>query len=337
MALLPASATKIPPLTGRRARLDETDLAVDVQSDGSRLPDYTMANTPGPSGGKASPATASARIRHDNPMDIISKSTHRVLAYIGALNGQGVHPRREIVDAYAANPERTHRAGRSMQQIVETMFVLQPVPTETFCHYLARLSWINDDVQHVELTPIGRALLQALNAPAIEDMTTNVFEVVLDPDNPFAYAQAFSGLSSAHDALLVEPYLRFEQFMDVARFENIVRALVGSNLRANDYELLASGLASLPPDRPFEIRKTTASHDRYLIPAGDGPVLMLGSSLSGIGKKVSTITTLGDVTSRALRATYETIWRDAEPIEPAKRSIESVTDAGAPTEHESDE
>jgi hypothetical protein len=127
--------------------------------------------------------------------------------------------------------------------------------------------------------------------------------------------------------LLVEPYFRLQQLMDVAPFDNIVRVLVGSKLSQRDYELIATGLASL--ERTIEVRKAADLHDRYLIPAVEGSVMMLGASLGGIGKKVSTMTTLGPVASQALRDAHEAIWSDAEPIEP-KRPI-------APLSAESDE
>ncbi|MCW2835344.1 MAG: uncharacterized protein JWN68_3297 [Nocardioides sp.] len=231
-----------------------------------------------------------------------------------------------MVNAFADNPEQqfSEEAGifavlTSTRSSLSSVFDIQRVADETFCQYLARLSWINDDTaEAVELTPAGRALLKALNSPALEETTADVFEIVLNPDNPFAYAQALSGLSTVKNALLVEPYFRLDQLMDVAEFDNIVRVLVGSRLKAAEYDLLATGIASLRDGRSIEIRKTADLHDRYLIPAEDGGVLMLGASLGAIGKKVSTMTTLGQVASRALRDAHEQIWCEAEPIEPKK-------------------
>ena len=232
-------------------------------------------------------------------------------------------PPRQIVNAFADAPEQefTTEGGISaLTQIRNVMGVWaeRDVAAETFCQYMARLGWINDDAGAAELTPVGRALLKALNAPVLEVATTDVFEVVLSPDNPFAYAQALHSLSSVDGALLVEPYFRLQQLMDVAEFESIVRVLVGDRLKVAEYDLLATGLASVRDGRTIEIRKTADLHDRYLIPAEDAAVLMLGASLGGIGKKFSTITTLGPVASRALRDAHEQIWREAEPVEPKK-------------------
>ncbi|MEO5661656.1 MAG: hypothetical protein ABIR39_00095, partial [Nocardioides sp.] len=122
----------------------------------------------------------------------------------------------------------------------------------------------------VELTVVGRALLKALNSPVLEETAADVFEIVLDPDNPFAYAQALGVLSATKHALLVEPYFRLEQLMDVADFENIERVMVGPGLNKRDLDLLATGLAALSEDRSLEVRIAQSLHDRYLIPSGDG-------------------------------------------------------------------
>lgn len=277
-------------------------------------------------------------VRHHSPVEIVNEDTHRVLAYVDALNRHGVRPHCEVVNEFACNPERKYRSDGilAVRSSLATILDGQRKPTETFCQYLARLSWINDDpAERVELTPIGRALLRALNSPTIEETSTDVFEVVLSPDNPFAYAQALGGLSYAKEALLVEPYLRLDQLIDIAGLDNIVRVLVGGNLKSKEYELLATGLASLPEGRSLEIRKAQSLHDRYLISKGEGQVLMLGASLGGIGKKVSTMTTLGEVASRALRDAHEAIWREAERIEPKKPAIVASALTGSAKESES--
>ena len=267
-------------------------------------------------------------IRNTADVEIVSEEVHRVLAYVEALNRHGVRPARALVDEFAARPDRkrptaTFPAMRTAAQMIGAMVASWDLDTsggETFCEYLARLSWIADTAQ-VELTPAGRALLKALNAPALEDASTDVFEVVLGPDNPFAYAQTLGMLSRSPRALLVEPYFRLEQLMDVAELDNIERVLLGPGVKRRDLEVLATGLAALPDERPLQVRVAAALHDRYLIPAGEEPVVMLGASLGGIGKKVSTITSLGDLASRALRQAHEDIWTDAAPLEPKTKAI----------------
>lgn len=257
----------------------------------------------------------------------MSEQTHRVLAYVDALNRHGVKPSPRWVDQFAEEPKRRVAMVGGLSSIATVwseMMSEREVPKETFTQYMTRLGWVAANDGQVELSRLGRALLKALNAPALEEAGTDVFEIVLDPKNPFAYAQALGGLMHAKDALLVEPYFRLDQLMDIAELDNITRVLVGSRLKPREYEVLATGLAALPANRRLEVRKAPELHDRYLIPADDGGVLMLGASLGGIGKKVSTMTTLGDVASRALRQAFEQIWRAAEIIERRERASQSV-------------
>ncbi len=250
-------------------------------------------------------------------MDIVTKQSHRVLAYVEALNRHGVKPHPYLVNQFAEQPDqRVERVGGFQAITLLAMLGERTVPKETFTDYMARLGWVTVVSERVELSTIGRALLKALNAPAIEETTADVFEIVLDPKNPFAYAQALGGMSSVKNALLVEPWFRLEQLIVMAEFDNITRVLIGSKLKPAEYELLATGLAALSRERKLEIRKAQDLHDRYLIPADDGNVRMLGVSLGGIGKSVSTMTTLGEVASRALREAHEELWRRAEVIEP---------------------
>lgn len=265
-------------------------------------------------------------------MDIVSEETHRVLAYLDALNRHGVRPDRQWIDEFAEEPDQlVERVGGLGSIRAATLIAMslgeRIVAQETFTDYMARLGWVTIDSRHIELSNMGRALLNALNAPAIEE-TADVFEIVLDPADPFAYAQALGLMSSVKNALLVEPYFRLDQLMDVAPFDNITRVLLGSRLKPREYDVLATGLAALPSGRKLEIRKVRDLHDRYLIPAEAGHVLMLGASLGGIGKKVSTMTTLGEVASRALREAHEELWRGAEVVQPRTQQPDTGDSGG---------
>lgn len=256
-------------------------------------------------------------------MEIVSEHTHRVLAYVDALNRHGVKPQPGVVNEFAKKPEQllstTSPIAGAMytRALLRSMLMFQPssVEAETFCQYMTRLKWTYDKAV-VELTPVGRALLKALNSPVLEETTADVFEIVLSPDNEFAYAQALGALGSVKQALLVEPYFRLEQLMDVAELDNIERVLIGPNMKPRELKVLATGLATVVEQRPLEVRIAKALHDRYLVPKDEGAVLMLGISLGGIGKKVSTLTTLGALASQALREAHEAIWNEAETLKP---------------------
>lgn len=261
-------------------------------------------------------------------MEIVPESTHRLLAYVGALNQQGVNPHPSFVEEFATQPDRkSESAGglnRSLELLKQTI-LFGPPSLESAVDHMYRLGWAHND-RGVALTVIGRALLKALNAPAIEDLNSDVFEFVLDKDNPFAYAQTIGALSNIEDGLLVDPYFRLEQLLDIAELDNVTRILIGTRLKKAEYEALSHALAAIGEQRAIEVRKAGDLHDRYLIPRTDGQALMLGCSIGGIGKKVSTLTTLSTLSTRALRDAHETIWDDAEPVRP-KGDNESAAQA----------
>lgn len=265
-------------------------------------------------------------------MEIVDPEIHRVLSYIDALNKHGQKPQSELVDGFADAPDRKYLresgilALAQMRRQIATLGE-RTTAAETVCQYLARLGWICSEGK-VELTPIGRALLKSLNAPALEDATVDVVEVVLSPENPFAYVQALNALASVEDALLVEPYFRLQQLIDIAELDNITRVLLSNRVGQREIGLLASGIATLDKDRAIEIRTATDLHDRYLIPSEEGMAMMLGASLGGIGRKVSTLTTLGEVASHAIREAHEEIWKSAELVEPKAVTTASTEDKG---------
>lgn len=253
-------------------------------------------------------------------MEIVDEGTHRVLAYIETLNRQGVAPTTAQVNAFANNPRpKTSGSLAALGTLSAELDRIAGSSTESPRDYLSRLGWVSVSNDRIELTKIGKALLKGLNSPSL-DSSADVVEIVLDPANPFAYAQALEALGSRGPSMLVEPYFRLKQLMSVAQLNNIGRVLLGTRISKNDEAVLATGLVALPAALRPRLRAAENLHDRYLIPAGDESVLMLGASLGGIGKKVSTVTTLGEVASKALRDAHERLWDRATAIEPSSTS-----------------
>lgn len=251
-------------------------------------------------------------------MEIVDDKTHRVLAYVGALNQHGVRPNADLVDEYADRPKRRSTrvggiGGLSSLARLEKAVYGRPTFKETESEYIERLGWALNTSSGVSLTSAGRALLKALNASVLESDTVDIVEVVLDADDPFAYATAIGALANAGESLLVDPYFRVSQLVDIQEVDNITRILVGSGMKNGDYQALAVGLKAVSQG-PLEIRKASGLHDRYLIPDGPGNALMIGTSLGGVGRKVSTLTSLGEPATDALRQLHESIWADAEVI-----------------------
>jgi hypothetical protein len=151
---------------------------------------------------------------HHCGMEIGDAETHRVLAYVDALNRQGVTPHCSFVDEFGDAAERrmTRRGGMTAMgtlHAVATSVNGSIAPGETYTAHLKRLGWlVCSDGGSVTVTHMGRGLLKALNAPSMDADSGSVVEVVRDPENPFAYTRAMNSLTTVEDALLVEPYFR---------------------------------------------------------------------------------------------------------------------------------
>ena len=81
--------------------------------------------------------------------------------------------------------------------------------------------------------------------------------------------------------------------------------------------LALHGLRESPAADRLEVRVTSSDefHDRAVV-AADKSLLILGTSLTGIGKHASTVVKLGPVPGNALRRQLEKLWASATPVEP---------------------
>lgn len=191
---------------------------------------------------------------------------------------------------------------------------------ETYSQYLDRLGWVTDSTEGIKLTKLGKAILKDLNSPKIDPSETGIVEVVLDPENPFAYASALGVIASVESALLIDPYLRLDGLQDIVEFDNVERILVRENIPKQESSVLAHAIGALAKEgKNISIRRARDLHDRYVIPP-EGGIVMLGTSLNGIGKKISTVTTIGDGPSELLRKHYEEVWVKAEILSPSATS-----------------
>lgn len=109
-------------------------------------------------------------------------------------------------------------------------------------------------------------------ASRIERTEEDVVEIVLDPDDRFAYARALGELTSMPDSMIVDPYFRFEQLVDVLELGTVTRVLTSRKIGPAALARLALGLKAVTEGQPFEVRLTAELHDRYFIPrAGCDP------------------------------------------------------------------
>ncbi len=245
-------------------------------------------------------------------MDPLPEAARRTLAYVSLVNRGGAHPSQGSVTEFFrdAKPIRLDVMSGFGARMAELMTMRQ---SERPIEYLLRMEWVDLDAeQGVVLTPTGKALVRGLEAADVEH--DPVIEAVLDVDDPFAYAKVVAHLRTDEAAMLVDPWLRQTQLIDLYPVPTIERVLVTSRHKGSDLVDLARGAKVFAEDgRAFELRQTREIHDRYLVPR-DGPVRMLGGSLGTIGRAPITLTTLSEELSQMVRERHEQMWKDAAPV-----------------------
>ncbi|GAA4627330.1 hypothetical protein [Cellulomonas oligotrophica] len=259
-------------------------------------------------------------------MELLPLEAHRTLAYIAAVNRGGAHPSPLAVTEFyeSARPKLS-----TLAAYAAGLAKFDPVgSTEMPIAYFLRMDWIRVDSAGVSLTKTGQALIRALD---IKEQDQEVIEVVLDEGDRFAYARAIAFLRTDSPSLLVDPYLRLEQMIDLDRVRAIERVLVGPRLSAEVLADLRNAAEMYKPQRNIEVRQASSLHDRFLIPES-GRVLMLGGSLNTFSRAPIAITTLSDQFSDVVRERYEEVWSTAQAAEePASDPASHAGPADAPT------
>ena len=240
---------------------------------------------------------------------------YRALRYIWLLNGQGYLPLTLEAEAYFEKPNRGLPQVRypALDAIQSMLGGLTSGDVEPVLRYLERLSWVEmvarDDGERVRITPLGTAVCRAMEERRNEaDEET---ALVLDPEDPFAYARFTERLGQMTDVLLVDPYFRLQQLLELHQTHSIRRLLIGARLEPGDRTSISLALAALP--RIDEVRLSADIHDRFLIPQA-GDVLHLGASVNGIGRKISVLVPLRGSAAAKIRSTHESLWRKAAPL-----------------------
>lgn len=201
------------------------------------------------------------------------------------------------------------------------------VPAESIGHWLARLGWLTvaDEGVSVSITQLGRAVLAHLDQESLEDEIP--VGIVLNQGDELAEGRVMSHIATLGPCAIVDRYFSLESLLQVVHSTDAEAVLVGSR----DKSKLAGLETTLPKlrlDRKFEIRKTDVFHDRFVIPAS-GPVWLLGTSLSGLGRRLSIMVELTDERlSDAVRHEYRLAWDDAEPVVSAEQLLLEEVDDG---------
>lgn len=256
-------------------------------------------------------------------VDIADSQAHLALAYVATVSDNGHTLRRQEFRDYMANPQRirTHSTSLSLmsaafsRQLADLAKLYGGTTTnEALLDYLCRVHWLVVDSDHVAITPLGRAVLRSLERQAIDDETP--VDVVLDDE--LSYARMIGTIAEAGPAALVEPYFSLEQLLPIVQQTEIERVLTHPDKKSGKGRIaaLATGLAGVSLDRPFEIRSSDAMHDRFLI-SKTGPVRTIGSSLNHLGRRFSvSLEIRDDHFADAIRHAFEQAWSAATPVEP---------------------
>jgi hypothetical protein len=300
-------------------------------------------------------------------VELTSTTGHSALLYVAAVQRHGHLMTVEDFEAYVDRPDRrapapTLRYTRQRRRIpiddnligearraaeaiwdklswaVGEMEPSPAEPGETVTQWLVRLRWLAVEDDRVRITPLGQAVLAHLEASGVDaDLPLSV---VLDPKDELALARVVGELNAAGRCALVDPYFSIDHLLTVLHNTEIDRVLTG----IRDGKKLASLEVALnsfaDPPRPFEIRKSDDFHDRIALPES-GPLLLIGTSLTGIGARLSMMVKLDESSAagKAVRGRFEELWRDAEPVgklepeaqgEPADADEEKAPEQGSP-------
>lgn len=253
-------------------------------------------------------------------VEVVEERARLVLEYIAMLQRQGYRPTVAEVDAYAARPHREgpkrQNFAYSLSTMMESAFSGPLIERgETYLDYLKRLRWAKVSQGTVALTPLALAMLRDLNSPKVDPEAQSYVEVTVDPSDKMAFARLLNQFNNLGPGLLIDPYLRLEQFLEVAEATPVTRVLTSSRAFGTDPQRRLYQRALSAADGKIQVRHIDKLHDRHYIPE-TGNIWMLGVSLNGVAKNISVLTQLGDESSKVLRDAYEGYWRDALVLEP---------------------
>lgn len=259
-------------------------------------------------------------------MEIIGEEAHRLLAYAEAVTRQGHRLTVKEFEAYASGwDQKVSFVGGGSDFAAAISGVARAASlamwgdgrreVESMTSYMCRLMWLTKRGGEIAITPLGKALLREANSPLPPSDVGSTLEVVIDPENPFAYAQLVARISGFNDCLIVDPYLDLEQLMTLSTVPSVTRILTGNKDSKNKSPVFAVALGAAPH---LELRMADQKllHDRIVVPS-EGSALMLGSSLNSITRRFGVATPLEETSTRLIRVEYDKIWAAAKVVQKA--------------------
>ena len=234
-------------------------------------------------------------------METASESVHQLLAFVDGVSRQG-HPLSAVdFESYERSPSRTvHRFTRV------TIGMLAGGPAESQLEWLDRVGWLQKNAGTVMITDLGRAVLRSLDEAA--NVPEGPLDVILDANEPTSYATVVGKIAGVGEALLVDPYCRLEQLLDIASHTSVDRVLTSAAIGKDglvEMKLALPVLAEVAGSAlDVRVSEKGELHDRYVIPLS-GDVITMGTSLNSVDKHFTVLVTLGPPAAEAIRARFE--------------------------------
>jgi hypothetical protein len=271
----------------------------------------------------------------DEP-DLLPQHAYRALLYVEKLNNVGVNPRAEDVEAFAVSDQpRDARYRSSFMPELTTFQTTKIAKAEPVIDWLVRMRWLTIDEGRLSISDLGAALIAALRASPSEwsQEREGAGAVVLRPDDPFVYSELTRAISAAGAALLVDPYFKADMLEWLHSATQVTRLLLSAakGQQAREVQLIGlvlDGMRENPNAGRIEIRATKSSelHDRCIVQEHGG-VLLLGTSITGVGRHLSTIIPMPVTAATTMCQEIDKLWESAELVEPQKiRRESSMTD-----------
>ena len=253
---------------------------------------------------------------------------YRALLYVERLDLAEVRPTVAQVEALARTdgplPARYENALMAITRSLSNLnSSYKFADAEPVVSYLIRLGWLasagSDPSSPVELTELGRALLVGLrmDAPGQLHEREHATAMVLDPNNPIVYLELTRGVSQAGAGVLVDPYFKADMMEWLINATPVTRLLLdGRKGELTKVELALDGLKDVAGADRLEVRASSSDtfHDRCLVHA-DGTVRLLGTSVTGVGRHLTTITPLPLVATAVLVKHINKLWDKAQVVE----------------------
>jgi hypothetical protein len=262
----------------------------------------------------------------DEP-ELLPRHAYRALLYVEKLNNVGVQPRVEDVEALAVSDPPQETQYRSVFAAFSVFSGRLPskkiADAEPVTAWLVQMHWLTVDEGRLAISDLGAALIAALrrSPPEWSPERDGAGAIVLRPDDPFVYSELTRAISEAGAALLVDPYFKADMLEWLHNATQVTRLLLSAakNEQAREVELIRLFLdatCEAPNAGRIEIRATKSSklHDRCIVQEGGG-VLLLGTSITGIGRHLSTIIPMPVTAAIAVREEIDKLWENAELVE----------------------